>query len=142
MPSVIIAWKGSCRDPLTRMRLLGHLHRLAVRSDEYLRLSRPPRQVLSEQRGETASPRANIEVIDQPISRKVLVSSWVSPESDALVSSARKAGLQVVGDQTEGHFLIGIDKAILRGLDFKLFDPRGLYPGADRMSFVFLECPD
>jgi hypothetical protein len=30
----------------------------------------------------------------------------------------------------------------LRGLDFKLFDPRGLYPGDDRMSFVFLECPD
>ena len=30
----------------------------------------------------------------------------------------------------------------LRGIDLKLYDPRQLYPGADRMSFIFLECPD
>ena len=38
--------------------------------------------------------------------------------------------------------LIAIDQGRLAGLDFKLFDPRGLYPGEDRMSFVFLECPE
>jgi hypothetical protein len=146
MPSAIVAWKGRCRDPLIRARLLGYLHRLAVRSDEYLRLSQPQRpfvlKVLGEQRGEGVSPRANVEVVDRPISGRILVSSWISPDFDALAASARKAGLQVSGDQTEGHFLIAIEKAFLRGLDFKLFDPRGLYPSADRMSFVFLECPD
>jgi hypothetical protein len=146
MPSVIVDWKGSCRDPLIRTRLLDYLHRLAVRSDEYLRLSQPQRpfvlKVLGEQRGAALAQRENVEVVDQPISGRILVSNWISPNADALAASARKAGLQVSGDQTEGHFMIGIEKALLRGLDFKLFDPRGLYPGADRMSFVFLECPD
>jgi hypothetical protein len=44
--------------------------------------------------------------------------------------------------KAKGPPLIAIGSGRLRGLDFKLFDPRGLYPGADRMSFVFLECPE
>jgi hypothetical protein len=146
MPSVIIAWKGSCRDPLIRTRLLGYLHRLAVRSDEYLRLNQPRRpfvlKAISEQHGEGLAPRANVEVIDRQVSGRMLLSNWISLDPDGLAANARKAGLQVSGDQTEGHFLISIEKGFLRGLDFKLFDPRGLYPGADRMSFVFLECPE
>ena len=35
-----------------------------------------------------------------------------------------------------------LETARLRGLNFKLFDPRALYPGADRLSFVFLESDD
>jgi HEAT repeat protein len=29
----------------------------------------------------------------------------------------------------------------LQGIDFRLHDPRGLYPGEDRVSFVFVDCP-
>jgi hypothetical protein len=147
MPSVAVVWKGNCHDPRTRYRLLGHLHRLALRSDEYLRLRQPDRphvlNALHEQRGGTLRSRANIETIDQDASGSILISTFISPHPEALALTAREAGLPVVQlSETKDAALIEIGKAGLRGIDFKLFDPRGLYPGADRMSFVFLECPE
>ena len=147
MPSVAVAWKGNCSDPETRYRLLGHLHLLAARSDEYLRLRQPERpfvlNAMNEQRGEAVRARANIESIDEPISGSILISSWITPDPRSLVARAREAGLSLIDDPDgKSPPMIAIESARLRGLDFKLFDPRGLYPGADRMSFIFLECPD
>jgi hypothetical protein len=146
MPSVIVGWKGSARESQVRYRLLGHLHRLAVLSDEYLRLKQPERPfiltVMNEKRGVGLQNRSNIETIDRPLWGRVVVSSGISPLPETLLSSTREAGLSVLDPEGEGTPLIVLPKAHLRGLDFKLFDPRGLYPGDDRMSFVFLECPD
>jgi hypothetical protein len=147
MASVAVVWKGSCLDPRTRYRLLGHLHRLAARSDEYLRLRQPDRprvlDMMNQQRGGTQRARANVETVDQDISGKILVSSFVSSDPGAFIADARRAGLRLVEDNaSKDPPLIEIGNGRLRGLDFKLFDPRGLYPGADRMSFVFLECPE
>jgi len=147
MPSVSVVWKGNCRDPRTRYRLLGHMHRLAARSDELLRLRQPERprilNLVNEQRGGAQRPRPNIEMIDEEAIGTILISSFVSPNQDALVANARAAGVTLIENpEARNAPLIALDKARLRGLDFKLFDPRGLYPGADRMSFVFLECPD
>jgi hypothetical protein len=147
MPSVAVVWKGNCREPRTRYRLLGYLHRLAARSDEYLGLRQPERprflDIMNQQRGGGLRTRPNIEDVDRQISGRILISSFISSESDALIAGARNAGLALVEDKDgKDPPLIAIDHARLRGLDFKLFDPRGLYPGADRMSFVFLECPE
>lgn len=149
MPSVSVVWKGNCRDAKGRYRLLGHLHRLALVSDEYLRLHQPERpvilSVMTAQRAVQAQARrrANIETVDRAIAGRILISSLISPDPEAVVVRARQAGLPVVEEPDgEGPSLIAIDSARLRGLDFKLFDPRGLYPGADRMSFVFLECAE
>lgn len=145
MPSVIVAWKGSCREAKIRSRLLSHLHRLAMASDHYLhsRQERPAYlKMMNEQRERGVAVRANIETIDQTIERTVLISSRINPNSGALVANAREAGLGVIDRQDARHAtLIAIDKVKLTGLDFRLFDPRGIYPGEDRMSFVFLECP-
>jgi hypothetical protein len=99
--------------------------------------------VINAERGKIERPRANIETIDQEVSGKILVSSLVSPNPGRLAAEARSGGVALV-ESAEGRNapLIALEKARLRGLDFKLFDPRGLYPGADRMSFVFLECED
>ena len=145
MPSVSVVWKGNCRDPRTRYRLLGHLHLLAARNDEFLRLRQPERprvlELVNAQRGGPARFRPNIETIDKEASGTILVSSFISPNPDALVASARAAGVALIENPEAGNPpLIALKQARLRGLDFKLFDPRGLYPGADRMSFVFLEC--
>jgi hypothetical protein len=147
MPSVAVVWKGNCREPLTRYRLVGHLHGLAARSDEYLRLRQPERprllNALNEQRGEPMRVRSNVESIDEEVSGTILISSWISPNPRALISRAREAGVALVESaEAKDPPLLAIGNAKLRGIDFKLFDPRGLYPGADRMSFVFLECPD
>ena len=62
MPSVAVAWKGNSHDPRSRYRLLGHLHRLAARSDEYLRLRQPERprvlDMMNQQRGGGVKERA------------------------------------------------------------------------------------
>lgn len=147
MPSVAVVWKGNCREPRTRYRLLGHLHRLAARSDEYLRLRQPERprvlNAMNEHSGDAVRLRPNVESIDADIAGKILISSWVSPNPKALIVAAREAGLTLVEDPAAKDApLIAIGNARLRGIDFKLFDPRGLYPSADRMSFVFLECPE
>jgi len=107
MPSVIVAWKGSCRDPKIRNRLLGHLHRLAMQSDGYLRSGQPERpgflNLVSEQRGVGLRPRANIEMIDRPIPGSILVSSYISASPEALIESAREAGLTVIDRQDSAH---------------------------------------
>jgi hypothetical protein len=146
MASVVVAWKGNCRNPQNRYRLLAHLHRLALLSDEFLGREQPARpailDILNQQRGAGLMPRANVETIDQEISGEILVSSWIGLHPDTMIARAREAGLTVIEPEGEGRPLIKIESARLRGIDFKLFDPRGLYPGADRMSFVFLECPE
>jgi hypothetical protein len=145
MPSVAVVWKGNCRDPRIRYRLLGHLHRLAARSDEYLCLRQPARprflDMLNGQRTGGCTVRANVEDIDREVSGSILISTFISPHPEALAMTAREAGIRLIDPpEAKGAGLIEIEKARLRGLDFKLFDPRGIYPGADRMSFVFLEC--
>lgn len=146
MPSVAVVWKGNCREPRTRYRLLGYLHRLAARSDEYLRLEQPQRprllNVLNEQRAGPIRARDNVESIDRDISGTIVISSFISDAPEALLADARRAGVALIDSpEAKGAPLLSIREARLSGIDFKLFDPRGLYPEADRMSFVFLECP-
>lgn len=147
MPSVTVVWKGSRSDPRIRYRLLGYLDRLAARSDEYFKRAEPKQPArlkpLAKQNGDATRLRPNVELFDEEMSGSILISSLISPNPDILVDRAREAGVGLVADATaKGPPLIEIDKARLRGVDFKLFDPRGLYLGADRMSFVFLECAD
>jgi hypothetical protein len=141
MPSVDVLWKGNCRDPQIRYRLLGYLHRLARLSDSYLLRGERPVLSLVGQQG-AATRRANIETIDETLSGRILISSLIGPLPETLIARAREAGLTVHEPEGEEPHLIALDEVRLRGLDFKLFDPRGLYPGDDRMSFVFLECPE
>jgi len=146
MSSVSIVWKGRCHDPRTRYRLLGHLHRLAARSDEFLRLNGPRPPGLNSTNGqgsEALRPRPNIETIDEHVTGRIIVSSFVARDLEALVACARDADVTLIENlEAENAPFIALKEARLRGLDFKLFDPRDLYPGADRMSFVFLECPE
>jgi len=142
MPSVAVVWKGNCRDPRIRYRLLGYLHRLASLSDDYLRQGERPfaLSLVRDEPGLHALHRANIKIVDETLSGRILISSDIGAHPETLTARAREAGLIVVEGQ--GAPLITLDEVRLRGLDFKLFDPRGRYPDADRMSFVFLECPE
>ena len=89
MLSVIVAWKGSCRDAKIRNRLLGHLHRLARQSDIYLNLDHPERpaflNLVNEQREQGLRARANVETVDRTLSGPALVSSFISASPSALV---------------------------------------------------------
>ncbi|MGZ5849463.1 MAG: hypothetical protein ACXWJN_02610 [Methyloceanibacter sp.] len=146
MASVVVAWNGRCPDAASRHRLLGHLHRLASLSDGYLRNHTPEgvRPVNGRTAGAAGQPvRANIECVDQAISGAILVSGEILRDRDSLAAAARQAGLPVFDHpELDGAQMTRLETARLRGLNFKLFDPRALYPGADRLSFVFLESDD
>jgi hypothetical protein len=140
MQSVDVVWKGNCRKPEDRYRLLGYLHRVALVSDAYLRNGeRPHLTVVGDDH--TASSRPNIEVFDDTLQTQTFVSSTISAHPETLVARALEAGLTVTAPQEDGLQFIGLDGVRLRGLDFKLFDARGAHPENDRMSFVFMESP-
>ncbi len=142
MPSVDVVWNGNCRDPKIRYRLLSHLHLLATLSDSHLRQEESSLAlgVVGDQ--QATLPRANIETIDQELSGRITISSRISAHPETLITRARESGLSVIEPDGEGTHLIVLDQVRLRGIDFKLFDPEGEHPGAGRMSFVFLECPE
>ncbi|MEM7191887.1 MAG: hypothetical protein AAF405_03300 [Pseudomonadota bacterium] len=140
MPSVRIVWKGHCRSEEARARLLSNLHQLARLSDGYLRpADRPMLTVVGE--GQHL-PRANVERIDSVRKGEILISTEVSEQPETMVLRAREVGLEIRNDKTGKPRHIVLDEVHIRGIDFKLFDPRGLCPGNDRMSFVFIECPE
>ncbi len=139
MSVVDVVWKGNCRSAEARYRLLDYLHRLAVRSEDYLRIRESP--VRDAARAAQAQPlRPNIEVFDDLRRGPIFVSSSIGPHPDILVTRALEAGLRVecAGD---GESIV-LEEIRLRGLEFKLFDPRAHDPDHDRMSFVFMECPE
>lgn len=146
MSSVTVVWKGNCRSTDARARLLDCLHRLARLSDGYLRpTERPHLTVVGE---EDALPRAkrckrpNIELIDETRQGEILVSSDITDHPETLLARASEAGLPIRTGK-DGHTKhIVLDAVRLHGIDFRLFDPRGLYPHDDRMSFVFIESPE
>ncbi|MDJ0514063.1 MAG: hypothetical protein QNJ62_11535 [Methyloceanibacter sp.] len=138
MSSVNVVWKGNCRSIEARTRLLAYLHRLARLSDGYLRPEdRPFLAVVGEG---PVPPRANVERIDETRQGEILVSTDITAHPETLLVRAREAGLPVrtAGD---GDTIV-LNEVRLHGIDFRLFDPRGLYPDNDRMSFVFIECPE
>lgn len=141
MPFVDVVWNGNCRDPQIRYRLLSHLHLLATLSDSHLHQedSAPVLKLAGDQHA--APPCANIESIDQEVSGRITISSGISAHPETLITRAREAELTIEADG-EGAHLIVLERVCLRGIDFKLFNPEGDHPGAGRMSFVFLECPE
>jgi hypothetical protein len=140
MSSVNVVWKGNCRSSEARTRLLDHLQRLARLSDSYLRPGdRPQFTVVGE--GQTPR-RANIELVDEVRKGEILVSSDITDHPETLIARAREAGLPVRAAPDGSAHHIVLDEVRVRGIDFRLFDPRGLYPDNDRMSFVFIDCPE
>jgi hypothetical protein len=138
MSSVVVGWTGQCPDPLARKRLTGHLRRLAEVSHDFLRTKLPRRTTHGLERVR----RADVECVSQAIVGQILVSSRTAPDRESFVKAAHAAGLPAFDHaESDSASLALLDNARLSGIDFRLFDPRELYPGRDRMSFVFLETP-
>lgn len=144
MSSVVVGWTGRCPDPEARARLVGHLHRLAEVNDNYLRTRLPePTFALNgtiEPREKRRRRRANIEHVSQAISGRILISSGIVQDRSTFIDAAREADLPAIDHpEIDCASMTLLRDARLSGIDFRLFDPRQLHPGADRLSFVFLE---
>ena len=139
MSAVRILWKGHCREPRARYRLLSYLHRLALRSEAYLRQTeRPALSVVGERR----PPLPHIQIFDEVRAGPVRVSSAIGLHKETFLTRAGEAGLAVETTDDGGSGSVVVEQVRLRGIDFKLFDPKALFSGNDRMSFVFVECPE
>jgi hypothetical protein len=144
MSAVVVGWTGRCPDPKDRERLLAHLERLAEVSDSYLRNRLPERTVTTsrttELRSKRQQARANIEYVNGPISDRIAISSGIVPDQNMFLAAARETGLPTFDHPELDRASIAFLKdARLTGIDFRLYDPSQLHPGADRLSFVFLE---
>jgi hypothetical protein len=144
MSSVVVGWTGRCPDPKDRARLVTHLQRLAEVSDSYLR-SRPPARSFAMFTPDAPSSksrraRANIEHVNRGISGRIVISSGIVQDQNAFLAAAREADLPAIDHpEIERASITWLEQARLSGIDFRLYDPNELHPGADRLSFVFLE---
>ena len=144
MSAVVVGWTGRCPDPKDRARLIAHLERLAEASDGYLRNARHGVVVAAggstELRGKRQRARANIERVDGAISGRIAISSGIVPDQNAFLAAARDASLPTMEHpELDRASVTWLEGARLSGIDFRLYDPIQLHPGADRLSFVFLE---
>jgi hypothetical protein len=144
MSAVVVGWTGRCPDPKDRARLIAHLERLAEVSDSYLRNRLSESVVASnrttELRRKRQHARANIERIDGPVSGRIVISSGIVPDQNTFLSAVREAGLPTDNHpEIDRASITWLKDARLTGIDFRLYDPSELDPGADRLSFVFLE---
>lgn len=146
MSSVVVGWTGRCPDPRARARLVAHLNRLAEISDSHLHRSVPEFSIIAngagEPRGTRKRPRANIEHVTRAISGQILISSEVVSDQNAFLAATREADLPTVDHpEIDRASMTWLQDARLSGIDFRLFNPGQPNPGADRLSFVFLETP-
>lgn len=140
MSVVDVVWKGNCRSAEARYRLLGYLHRLALRSEAYLHMREAPGGAVPAAHEQPLRP--DIEVFDEVRQGPVFVASSIGAHPDILVTRALEAGLGIDCAGAGDAESIVLEEVRLRGIDFKLFDPKAHDPAHDRMSFVFMECPE
>jgi hypothetical protein len=162
MGSVGVSWQGSGL-PAQQDELLGFLERLAVANDELLKEYPPPPDeydlvARTPQQRERLRMRPNIDRINRAIAEGVQVDSSVFGDRGEFVRGAEEIGLPLVGvegpDADEGLFVLNLNapsqriavrlrKASIYGINFKIFGVGyPWYPGEDRVSFVFLHCPE
>ncbi len=164
MVSVTLNWTGSCL-PGERDELLGFIRRLAEMNDKLLKLYPPPAEefaffdpvFMTPQRQEKLRCRLNFEHVERVICERIEIDSNVFSNFREFEEGAAQSGLPVIGARgpiaKEGLFTLNlsaspsrqavrIDGASIYGINFKIFGVGyPWYPGEDRVSFVFLHCP-
>lgn len=149
MESVVAYWEGSCCSDLKRDGLAAALELIGKEHAARFHRSGAPRDILSE---------VVRDFNDEPVTGRVLLDSLLvqiedlpaelvaqskpieSPEkweraSDVMCCCAIRSKTD-----EQWHSILPATMQ-LHGVDFRLYDPRGLFPGEDRASFVSLVCP-
>jgi hypothetical protein len=163
MGSVVTYWSGTSKDASIQAELFSFIAKLATASDERLRRRGISCSTTRESTSEPppsrveASP-SNVVQFDQSISGRVLVGNSLilfDQLNPSMQQSARKiasseswrpettsVSLVVSSKADDQRYVIPIPAFQLRGIAFRLYDPRDLYPDEDWMSFAFVEAPE
>ncbi len=163
MPSVYVSWKGTCSEERAVQEEPARLLlSLAEHSAARLRAPAPARPAVLEvmsQYEKNVPPIEPIRRYDQDIRGRIVLDPCLSCETardfmkKCSISAFKRCRSMPVERKREELFRLNLDaggpqlclrlpRLGLCGIDFRLFDPRNLYPHADRMSFVFLDSPE
>lgn len=158
MGSVTVHWQGMCNDRPRQEQLVAHLEVLAQRSAARLERPAPPRpamlELMAAQR--EAPPEVDaIRLFDGQIEGRIVVDPYLTSEGQALYDQVIETGTEMIDvlpggaekatpfclslNPSSGQKYLVVDSLRVHGLDFRLYDPRDLYPQENRVSFVFLE---
>jgi hypothetical protein len=136
MPSVIVTWKGRCPTPERRNSLVRELEDFATRSEV------PVLEMMSAQRADASRPKPTIEMGVRSLRGRVGLRDDLLPDPAEFAEMAARCELELIDEEDAGANRIAVVPLVeLQGIEFRLYDPRQLYPEADRLSFWFLQCP-
>jgi hypothetical protein len=147
MSSIIRKWRGCCPSRYQQNKLLAFIHRFAGINEQFRLLPPPKRpkvlEILAGLHEPSGPTLTYASLFDHEITGRILVRSDLFEDKQAIAEAASRQGIEWKWENPSrpDQFLLCLDRLRLRGLDFRLFDPRRLYPGEDRMGFVFLESP-
>lgn len=148
MPSVIVGWSGTCTDRDVQEELIAYLSILAAECRTRRERPEPKRPAFLEKIVEINSAGVeelpHVIIHDGQIDGNILIDSDLARAPNLGRDEATVIGMpqSPSGEAADDPGFFKIATARLRGIDFRLFDPRGIYPLDNRMSFVFLGCPD
>lgn len=157
MPSVITRWSGRCPQTQKRDDLTRYLRVLAEINHGYWADHPSPiaavNRAMHRAAGIAPLTGATWREFDIPVEGRIVVSGDIirggfgsSAEGvSAIAERLSESGLPVSMTQMpDARCETALERCRLRGIDFIVFDPRRLFPGGDRLSFVFLSetgCP-
>lgn len=162
MGSVNVIWRGSCQNRTTQDELIDFLKILAERSAERVNGVAPERprwlEVLTDARAENTPLLDPVRIFNHEITGRILLEPHLAVDLNCLreevqhtktvLAPVEPGGMEKREEfclslsSTSPQYFLQLSRLRLYGIDFRLFDPRNLYPNSDRMSFVFIESPD
>jgi hypothetical protein len=162
MGSVYVSWAGACRERATQAELLGFIRQLADRHAARWQgpaTARPAfLQIMTAQRQQAAPAVDLVRTFDQEITGRIVLDPYLAHDGEGLLADVERSGVEKVaveagGTEKQEAFCLSLGSSGARwclrlarlrvfGVDFRLFDPRELYPDADRIGFVFLDSPE
>jgi hypothetical protein len=147
MGSIILTWKGRCEDPAIRDTLLSDFSPIAWDNRRRWAAEAPslPRVVraLSSER-DPGLPKTFITSFDHEIRGNIALCTDIFSDPKARMAELEAQG--VVFEKEDSYYpsnaYFRLKSVRLKGIEFRLYDIRGLYPGEDRFSCVFMESAD
>lgn len=162
MGSINVNWYGSCTDRIVQRELVEHVQDIARRSEA--RIGEPATrpvmlELMTAEREQIAAKNvAAVRLFDESLAGNLILDPLVAMQPRQLMDEAEsndvpKTEIGVGGkDKDEpycismsvspGQWALSVTELHVFGIDFELFDPRKLYPSANRVSFVFVQCPE
>lgn len=151
MPSVVSMWAGTCPCREKQETLSRYIKYLAEINHEYWKKYPAPiaeiNRAMHRAAGIAPLTGPTWREFDVPVDGRIVVSGDIirrgfgggREDRAAVAARMRESGLPIFMPQApHAACHTSLESCRLRGVDLTVFDPRRLYPGNDRLSFVFL----